>query len=371
MPEKIINSDIFKLMEEWAPKHLAYDWDNIGLQVGSYSRQVKKVMVTLDVVEDVIDEAIEKGVDMIIAHHPLLFKPLKQINTDTHQGRMVRKLITHNISVYAAHTNLDSAVGGVNDLLAEPLNLQSSEVLVDSVQEGLFKIAVFVPLTHTEAVINALNKVGAGHIGDYSHCTFQTKGHGTFKPLEGTEPYIGTQDKIEKVEEVKIETIVHRSILSKAINEMIQAHPYEEVAYDIFPLENQGKIFGLGRIGELKEKVTLQSLIEHIKKIYDVPTVRVTGDLTKEVKKVAILGGSGEKYISTAKKKGADVYITGDMTFHSAQDAEYMGLSVIDPGHHIEKVMKQGTQNYLQKKLNTAAVDIIVSEIDTEPFKFV
>src|SRR5699024_3382653 len=147
--------------------------------------------------------------------------------------------------------------------------------------------------------------------------------------------------------------IVPRSILSKATNEMIQAHPYEEVAYDIFPLENQGKIFGLGRIGELKEKVTLQSLIEHIKKIYDVPTVRVTGDLTKEVKKVAIL------------------YITGDMTFHSAQDAEYMGLSVIDPGHHIEKVMKQGTQNYLQKKLNTAAVDIIVSEIDTEPFKFV
>jgi len=371
MIKSVTNSDLFKIMEEWAPKHLAYDWDNIGLQIGSYSQKTTKVMVTLDVVEDVVDEAIEKDVGLIIAHHPMLFKPLKQVNIDTHQGRMVRKLLTHNISVYAAHTNLDSAVGGVNDLLAEPLNLQSTKVLVDVYHEDLFKLAVFVPVTHMEAVLDALNKAGAGHIGNYSHCTFQTQGQGTFKPLEGTNPFIGSKGELEKVKEVKIETIVPHALLSKSVQKMIKAHPYEEVAYDIYPLKNQGNGFGLGRIGELKEKITLKSFAQYIKNAYDVPSVRVTGDLTKEVKKVAILGGSGEKYISTAKKKGADVYITGDMTFHTAQDAENMGLSVIDPGHHVERVMIEGTRNYLKKKLPTQDVDVIMSEVDTEPFKFV
>lgn len=371
MTKKVINSDVFKMMEEWAPKHLAYDWDNVGLQIGSYSQQVKKVMITLDVVEAVVDEAIEKNVDLIISHHPMLFKPLRQINTDTHRGRMVKKLLANNISVYASHTNLDAATGGVNDLLAEPLNLKSTEVLVNTHHEELFKIAVFVPVSHMEDVLDAFNKTKAGHIGNYSHCTFQTKGQGTFKPLEGTDPFIGSQDKLEKVEEIKIETIVSHEILSTSINEMINAHPYEEVAYDIYPLKNQGESFGLGRIGHLSEKVTLKAFTEHVKKVYDVPSVRVIGDLAKEVKKVAILGGSGEKYFPIAKKKGADVYITGDMTFHAAQDAEYMGLSVIDPGHHIEKVMKQGTRDYLEEKLNLGDVEIMISEISTEPFKFV
>lgn len=371
MTKKVINAEIFKLMEEWAPKQLAYDWDNVGLQVGSYSHQVKKVLVTLDVVDDVVDEAIENNIDLIIAHHPMLFKPLKQINVDTHHGRMIQKLLTNKVSVYAAHTNLDAAVGGVNDLLAEPLNLKSTEVLVDSYHEELFKIAVFVPVTHAEAVLDGLTNAGAGHIGNYSHCAFQMRGHGTFKPMEGTQPFIGSQDQLAKVDEVKIETIVPHNILPKTINEMIKSHPYEEVAYDIYPLKNKGETYGLGRIGELREKVTLKALGEHVKDVYDVPSVRVVGDMDKEIKKVAILGGSGEKYASIAKKKGADVYITGDMTFHSAQDAEYMGLSVIDPGHHVEKVMKQGTKDYLDKKLSTDTVEVMISEINTEPFNFI
>src|SRR5699024_2249606 len=371
MSKKVTNSDVFKVLENWAPRNLAYEWDNVGLQVGSYNDQVKKIMITLDVLESVVDEAIEENVDLIIAHHPLLFKSIKQINLDSNRGKIIQKLIQNNITVYASHTNLDIADGGVNDLLAGPLNLKSTEPLVKEYQEELFKIAVFVPVSDMEKVLDALSKSGAGHIGNYSHCTFQSKGQGTFKPLEGTNPYIGSKGTLEIVDEVKIETIVPNNKLSKAIQEMIKAHPYEEVAYDVYPLNNKGRTFGVGRIGQLNEKMTLQDFAEHIKKVYDVPAVRVIGNLTKKVESVAILGGSGEKYYSVAKHKGADVYITGDMTFHTAQEAEQMGLSIIDPGHHVEKVMKQGVKNYLSEKLKEDEIEIITSNIDTEPFQFI
>jgi dinuclear metal center YbgI/SA1388 family protein len=370
----LTNKDIFNLMENWAPKTFAYDWDNVGLQVGSYNKPVKKVMITLDVLEAVVDEAIEKGVDLIIAHHPLLFKPLKQLNVDHWRGRIIQKLIQHDISVYAAHTNLDIAEGGVNDLLADLLELENTEILINEHQERLYKIAVFTPTTHVELVMDAISKVGAGHIGDYSHCTFQTNGTGTFMPQEGTNPFIGKQNQLEKVNETKIETIVPESILNRVINAMISAHPYEEVAYDIYPLQNAGNEYGLGRIGSLPTSLTLQAFAEKVKKAYNMRHVRVTGNLTQKVKRVAVLGGSGEKYIYSAVKKNADVYVTGDMTFHMAQEALEMGLNVIDAGHYIEQVMKDGTKNYLEKKLNEAGVsqgiEIIVSEVNTDPFQY-
>lgn len=370
MSNVIRNSDVFKVMEKWAPKKYAYDWDNVGLQLGSHSKTVKKIMVTLDVIEFVVNEAIENNVDLIIAHHPIFFKALDKLNVDTPKGRMIEKLIKNDITVYAAHTNLDVASGGVNDLLAEQLGLQSTEVLIETTKDKLFKIAVFVPVEHKQAVMAAFNQTGAGYIGNYSDCTFQTEGQGTFKPLEGTNPFIGSKNKLVKTDEVKLETIVPESILSTVVNAMIQAHPYEEVAYDIYPLVNEGDTYGLGRIGQLYEQMTLNELAEYVKLKYNVPSVRVVGDLTKKVSKIAILGGSGEKYFAAAKYKGADVYITGDMTFHAAQDAEQMGLSIIDPGHHVEKVMKKGTQEYLSEKLNSD-VEIITSQENTEPFKFI
>lgn len=369
MSHKITNLDVFKLIEAWAPQSFAYEWDNVGLQVGTYSSEVKKIMVTLDVLDSVVDEAIEKDVDLIVAHHPLLFKPMSQINLDTYQGRLIQKLISNNISVYAAHTNLDIAEGGVNDLLFDALPLHTKEVLVEAFHEKLFKIVVYVPVSHMDKVSDALSQAGAGHIGNYSHCAFRTEGKGTFKPLEGTNPYIGSQDKIEQVDEVKIETIVPQSVLPRAKSEMIEAHPYEEPAYDIYAMENKGKTFGLGRLGQLDTQLTLKELSEQIKEVYDLSHVRVTGDLNKTVERVAILGGSGEKYFKIAKQKGADVYITGDMTFHAAQDAEKMELAIIDPGHHVEKVMKQGVKNYLQDKLDDKNIDVIVSELSTDPFK--
>ncbi|GAB4073429.1 Nif3-like dinuclear metal center hexameric protein [Barrientosiimonas marina] len=371
MAAVIRNADIFTAMEKWAPKHLAFDWDNVGLQIGSFQKPVKKIMVTLDVLESTVDEAVQHDVDLIIAHHPLLFKPMNQVNADTAKGRVVQKLLQHDMTVYAAHTNLDIAQGGVNDMLCDQLGIENRTILEVNHTEKLVKLAVFVPETHVSAVRDAMGEQGAGYIGAYSHCMFQSPGQGMFKPLAGTDPYLGSQGKLTFADEVKIETILPASKLSAVLKAMTAAHPYEEAAYDIYPVENSGQAYGIGRIGDLADKLTLASLCEKVKTAFEVPHLRVTGDLSKKVKKVAVLGGSGEKYLHKAKQMGADVLITGDMTFHPAQEAWEKGLSVIDPGHHVEKVMKHVTQSYLADYFAGRGVDIIVSHADTEPFQFI
>ncbi|WP_042145957.1 Nif3-like dinuclear metal center hexameric protein [Paucisalibacillus sp. EB02] len=369
------NSDIFKLMEKWAPKSLAYDWDNVGLQVGSHNKPVRKIMITLDVLESVVDEAIEEDVDLIIAHHPLLFKPLNHLNLDNWRGRVIQKLIQHDITVYAAHTNLDIATGGVNDMLANLLGLENTGVLVESDPETIYKFAVYVPETHLDTVIDALSQEGAGHTGNYSHCTFQSRGIGTFMPLSEANPFIGEQNKLEKVHEVKIETIVKESKLANVLKEVIAAHPYEEVAYDIFPLKNVNDKIGVGRVGSLNKSISLDAFIEHVKQSLGIDNLRVSGNLSKKIKRVAILGGSGEKYLYAALNKKADVYITGDMSFHNAQEAIEMGISVIDAGHYIEQVMKSGTKNYLDQHIQNGSmadsnIEVIVSLVNTDPFQY-
>lgn len=371
MCEKRTTLDVFKLMEKWAPKTLAYEWDPVGMQVGSYKKTVETILVTLDVTEAVVDEAINNNVDLIIAHHPLLFKPIKQLDLDLPQGRIIQKLLQHDITVYASHTNLDIAQGGVNDLLGDALNIKKRRPLIQTYREPLYKIAVFVPKSHVHEVMDALSLSGAGHIGNYSHCTFQTAGQGTFKPLEGTNPFIGEVNDLTSVAEMKIETIVEHSKLEHAVNAMVHAHPYEEVAYDVYPLKNKGMPYGLGRIGQLERAKSLKWLCHKVKQAFDVPAVRVVGDLTKNVKKVAIIGGSGEKYIGNAYKAKADVLVTGDITFHAAQTAQEMGLSIIDPGHHIEKIMIEATKTYLVNILREESIEVIASKINTEPFQFI
>ncbi|WP_281658253.1 Nif3-like dinuclear metal center hexameric protein [Halobacillus sp. Cin3] len=366
---KVTAREIIKTLETWAPKSFAYDWDNVGLQVGSLNKPVQNVMVTLDVVESVVDEAVEKKVDLIIAHHPLLFVKLHQINVDTPKGRIVQKLLKHDITVYAAHTNLDVAEGGVNDVMADLLDVKNHRPLIPTETEQLVKLAVFVPDSHLEAVRDAVSEAGAGFIGDYSHCTYQVSGEGTFKPQEGTNPFIGEQGRLEQVQEKRLETIVPQSKLSKVLQAMEKAHPYEEVAYDLYPLLNEGRSLGIGRVGRLDEPISLQDFADKVKERFDVPHVRVAGKMGKTVQTVALLGGSGEKYIHKAKSSGADVYVTGDMTFHMTQDAVEMGLHVIDPGHHVEKVVCVKVQQYLEERCNKdGALNILVSEVDTEPF---
>ncbi|SHN11464.1 Nif3-like dinuclear metal center hexameric protein [Gracilibacillus kekensis] len=363
---------VVKLFEQWVPTDLAESWDNVGLQVGDKNQKVEKVMITLDVIDSVVEEAIENKVDFIIAHHPLLFKGLKEINFSDPKGRVIQKLIQHNISVYAAHTNLDVVKGGVNDLLAEKLEIENCKVLLPTVEDDLFKFIVYVPSTHIENVTNVIGEAGAGYIGEYSHCSFRSKGEGFFKPLEGTNPYIGEQGEIEQVEEYKLETIIKKYQISHVLQSAKKAHPYEEMAYDLVPLANKGDLQGIGRIGKLKQPVSLEKYCELVKEKLQIPSLRFVGDPQTIIQKVAILGGSGKGYIDVAKNAGADLYITGDLTFHEAQDAEQAGLCLIDPGHHVEEVMKDGVRNYLLENIDALPekIEIEISNHSTDPFKY-
>ena len=364
----ITHKNVFRTLEKWAPKSLAYDWDNVGLQVGNVHDETKKVLITLDVTNDVVNEAIRHDVNLIIAHHPLLFQSIKQIDFSTPKGKVIQKLIQHNITVYAAHTNLDIAEGGVNDLLLDALDISNRKNFIPFKEEALYKLVIFVPNTHETELRDALSDAGAGHIGNYSHCTFRQEGQGTFKPLDGTNPYIGSQNELTFVDEIKLETIVTENNMQQVLQAMFQAHPYEEVAYDLYPLQQKGHTFGLGRIGTLDTPQSLMHFVERVKDAYGLEKVKVVGDVHAMIQKVAVLGGSGEKYIAAAKKMGADVYITGDLTFHHAQDGMEMGIHLIDAGHYIEQIMKQATKTYIEAKYPTLSV--MESTINTNPFQF-
>lgn len=363
---------VIQEFERFSPKHLAVEGDKIGLQIGSLKKKVSKVMVTLDVLEPVVDEAIEAGVDLIIAHHPILFRPIKKLDVDTVYGRTVEKLIKNNITVYAAHTNLDVAEGGVNDLMAEALGIKNTEVLEPTYEDKLMKLIVFVPPSHADQVREALGDAGAGHIGDYTHCAFTSAGRGAFKPGEEADPFIGESGKLERPEEEKIETVFYESQKSRILQAMIKAHPYEETAYDIFESAAGGKKLGLGRIGTLENEMTLDDFAEKVKESFAVSGLRVVGDGSRMIKKAAVLGGDGNKYTMTALHKGADVYVTGDLYFHVAHDAWMEGLMMIDPGHHVEKIMKQAVADRLEHfiKNNHYDAEVIVSQIQTDPFRF-
>jgi dinuclear metal center YbgI/SA1388 family protein len=370
--KKINGHEIIGLMEQFSPKGYAMEGDKIGLQIGRLNKPIENVMITLDILENVVDEAIEKKVQLIIAHHPPIFRPLQKIVTDTPQGRIIEKLLKHDIAVYAAHTNLDVTSGGVNDLLAEALGLQNVELLVPTYDEKLKKLVVFVPKSHSDGVREAIGYAGAGAIGNYSHCSFSGDGTGYFLPGENTNPFIGKAGEIEAVSEERIETIFPVSLEKKVLSAMLKAHPYEEVAYDIYPLDNKGRDLGLGRIGNVPE-MTLQDFVNHVKKVFGLNGVRVVGDLKGKVKKVAVLGGDGGKYWSQAKFKGADVFVTGDLYYHVAHDAMMAGMNIVDPGHHVEMVMKQGVTNVLRKMCSEKGyeVNIFPSELNTDPFQYV
>ncbi|MEK5038868.1 Nif3-like dinuclear metal center hexameric protein [Sporosarcina sp. FSL K6-3457] len=371
--KKVNGHEIINLFEQWSPKRFAMDGDPVGLHIGQLNRPVEKVLITLDVNEEVIDEAIHSGANLIIAHHPPLFRPLKSLLTDTPQGRMIEKCVKNDIAVYAAHTNLDVAPGGVNDMLATKLGLRDTAVVEPTFSEPLYKLVVFSPVTHADAIRQALVQAGAGAIGDYTGCSFSSTGTGRFTPVEGAEPYVGEIGRGEEVHEEKIEVVLPGTIRNKVLKGMLMAHPYEEPAYDFFVLDQRTNEYGLGRIGKLEEKMTLVQFAEHVKQVFGVPALRFVGNPDKEIRKVAVLGGDGNKYIGAAKRAGADVLVTGDLYYHVAHDAEAMGLAVIDPGHNIEKVMIEGVADYMRDACLEACYDVkfIQSAVITEPFHFI
>ena len=362
-------------MEQFAPKYYAVEHDNIGLQLGTLDKKIDTVLVTLDVTLAVVEEAISIGAQLIIAHHAIIFRPIAKIDTSTPAGKLYELLIKNDIAVYISHTNLDVAIGGVNDLLADAAGMvpDGRKTLETTYVDPMYKLVVFIPQKSLENVQQAIWRAGGGHIGNYSHCSYQTAGVGTFMAEEGSNPSVGKQGELHQEQEVRFECIVQGSNQRKVVQAMIKAHPYEEVAYDLIPIHNQGVHYGLGRSGALVEPTTLGQLAEKLKKVYGVPTLRVVGELNKPIKKIAVLGGMGAKYVKSAKFSGADVLITGDIDFHTAQDALADGMTIIDPGHHIEKVMIQGVASWLTSKCSKekADVKIVASSVDTDPFIFV
>lgn len=362
---------IIQMMERLAPKHYAVPDDKIGLQVGSAAKEVRRVLVTLDVTPAVVEEAVALGAELIIAHHAVIYRPLSNLRTDTPAGALAASLLRQDIAVYISHTNLDTAEGGINDWMAEALELKGRDVLEEVHTDKLFKLVVFVPETHHETVRAAMFKAGAGWIGNYSHCSFNTEGVGTFLPREGSEPFIGKQGRMEQTKEIRLETVVPLSVRKKVISAMHKAHPYEEVAYDLYSMDLKGRSFGLGRVGVLPDAESLDQFAERVKTAFNVPFVRMVGDGNRQIRKVAVLGGSGARYIRHAAFAGADVLVTGDIDFHSAQDALASGMTLIDPGHHAEKIMKPKAAEWLAAQLKDKgyATEVFSSSVDTEPFQ--
>lgn len=362
---------IIRLFEGWVPPHLAVKDDRIGLQVGTLRKEVKKVMLALDITPEVAEEAVRQHVDLIIAHHAVIFRPLKTLRTDTPAGRLYEKLVKHDIAVYIAHTNWDIAPGGVNDVLADKLGLQETRVLAPVHIQALKKLVVFVPQPQHETVLQALGAAGAGWIGNYSHCTFNQAGTGTFKPQQGAQPFIGTPGSLEKVQEVRVETVLTEDNEQQVIDAMLEAHPYEEVAYDIYPLELKGQTFGLGRIGRLEKSVSLETFATHVKQSYGLPALRVVGNPQRTIRRVALMGGMGAKFMAEAVRERADVYITGDIDFHTAHDAFAAGIALIDPGHHVEHLVLQPMQARLADALAKTDSVVVLSKENTNPFRYV
>lgn len=362
---------IAQLMERLAPKHFAVEGDKIGLQVGSLRKDIKRVLVTLDVNARVVQEAVDLGAELIVTHHPVIYRPLAHLQTDTPAGALAAELIRRDIAVYVSHTNLDTAEGGLNDWMAEALGLEGRDVLEEVHTDKLYKLAVFVPRTHVEAVRDAMFRAGGGWIGNYSHCSFNVDGVGTFMPREGSAPFIGEKGKLATAEETRIEIIVPESARKAVVQAMLKAHPYEEVAYDLYGVDLKGRSFGLGRVGKLSAAMPLDDFAELVKERLGMPFVRVVGEGARQVRKVAVLGGSGRSYIKRAMFMGADVLVTGDIDFHSAQDAEAGGLAIVDPGHYAEKIMRPKTAQWLRDRLAEKgyATEVFASEVHTDPFR--
>jgi len=328
-------SEIIKVIEAIAPKVLAEDWDNVGLQIGCHQQQVERILVTLDVTPAVIEEAVNRKVDLIIAHHPFIFKGLKTLSADDEKGRLITRLIKHDIAIYIAHTNLDKAEFGLNDFLARKLGLETIRPLEPSDPEKFYKLVVYAPNDATDKIVEVFGKNGAGAIGAYDYCTFRSAGIGTFRPLTESNPFIGKVNTIENVNEERIEAILPKRLLNTMINQMKKNHPYEEMAYDVIPLEN-GRIMngnGFGKIGLLNEPMKAKDFIQYVKDALNLDTLRGAGILPEMVKRVALCSGAGADMIGIAKSKRADVLITGDLKHHEGQRAAENNFWVLDAGH--------------------------------------
>jgi dinuclear metal center YbgI/SA1388 family protein len=359
--------EIIAYLESLAPLSSQASYDNCGLIVGNSETEITSALICLDSTEAIIDEAIEKGCNLIIAHHPIVFSGLKKITGKTYIERTIIKAIQNNIAIYAIHTNLDNYRFGVNYEIGKRLGLENLQILSPA-ENVLCKLSVFVPLDHTEIVTNAMFKAGAGNIGNYSDCSFEQNGIGSFKPLENANPFEGKIGEISKVDERKIEVLVSTHSLNTVLNAMKTSHPYEEVAYDIISLKNKNQFEGSGMFGFLPSEIDELSFLKKIKETFQCGVIRHTDFLNKPIKTVAFCGGSGSFLLKNAKQIKADIFITADYKYHEFFDSENQ-IVIADIGHfESEQYTTNLLADILKKKFPIFVVHI--TGVKTNPINY-
>lgn len=367
MDASIKIKDVTRYLEEWAPPSLQESYDNAGLLTGNPSHEVEGILVTLDCTEAVVDEAISLNCNLIVAHHPIIFRGLKKITGASYVERTIIKAIKNDIAVYAIHTNLDNVRTGVNKMICDKIGLVNARILSPK-PDTLNKLVTFIPKADAEAVANALYEAGAGQVGDYKNCSFQVDGKGTFLPTENTNPHIGKKNEQTYVDEVRVEVLFPSSIRGKLLQKLREVHPYEEVAYYITPLLNENQEIGSGMIGELPEPMEPSDFLFSLKNSMSLKVIRHTTLLPKKVEKVAVCGGSGSFLLPKAIQMSADFYISADFKYHEFFDADSR-ITIADIGHYESEVFtKDLIIAFLLKKFPTFAINF--SKTPTNPISY-
>lgn len=341
-------------IEELAPLSAALPGDPVGLQLGNPAAEVRKVLVALDPDQAAVEEAIAGSADLLVTHHPLFYNNLASINEEDPAGALIAAAIRSRLNIYSAHTNFDVVSQGVTCQLVKTLGFvfKESEIIEITGSDQLLKLVAFVPAGHEDAIRTALAEAGAGYIGNYSHCTFQTKGTGTFMPGAETAPYLGSPGRLEKVDELRLETILPTGRRAAVLAALKKAHPYEEVAYDLYPLDLEGKPVGLGLIIELFEPLSPEQILALCREKLGVRNLRCWTAGKNSFKRIALCGGSGGSLIENAAALKADLFISGDFRYHDLKQAEALGLALLDAGHDAtEKPGVAYLQQYLKRKM--------------------
>jgi dinuclear metal center YbgI/SA1388 family protein len=354
-------------LEILAPPSYQESYDNSGLVVGESKKEITKALICFDITEEVIEEAKKIGANLIISHHPIIFGGLKKLNGKNYVERIVISAIKNDIALYAIHTNLDNVILGTNRILADKLGLKNQQVL-SPLKNRFRKLVTFAPSAYADKIRHAIFDAGAGHIGNYDQCSFSSSGQGSFRAGENTKAFVGKKGELHFEDEIRIETIFPDYLESKILRALVKAHPYEEVAYDIYKLENQSMQVGAGIVGELEEAEEELAFLNKLKQTSQAGCISHTHLRKKPIKIVAICGGSGAFLIGKAKASGADIYITGDVKYHEYFDAEKQ-LIIADIGHYeSEQFTKELLISYIKEKFPTFAVQI--SDMNTNPINY-
>ncbi len=366
-------ADMIARMAAIASPALAETWDNPGLQVGDPARPVRLAWVALDPLPEVVDAACRAGAQLLITHHPLIFKPLSRIHLTDPIGRIIEQALSHHLAIYSAHTNLDSVHDGLNDWFAERIGLKKTRPLVPATGKAWRKFAVFVPRSHEAILLDALAAAGAGRIGNYAGCSFRHPGTGRFTPLAGSHPAAGVPGQASDVDEIRIEALIPAGALASVVERLRRVHPYETMAYDAYPVDGPETDDGIGRIGTLPQAATLERLAADVCRALGLDGLRTVGDPGLPVSRVAVCTGSGGSLLGDVLACGADAYVSGDIKYHEARAVQAAGKGLIDIGHFAsEHIVVEA----LAKRLAEAGADldppvqVFACDIETDPFVF-